>query len=545
MNRTITTGYVMRYCYLILILSVAGQLNADSFQNPAQAAKAQNWDAVHSLIEDGASVNSAMSDGASVLAWTVHWDNEQITEFLLRSGANPDQANDFGITPLHLACQNRSFPIIDLLLDAGADPNAKTWAGETVLMNCSRTGFDDGVNALLSKGAEINVREPEREQTALMWAAAKKHPSVVASLVEHGADIKARSRKVELPPQIFAPTYSKYVYFPETKGDFTPLMFAAQSGDSESARILLSAGADPNESTPEYGSALVLAAVNGHEDTALLLLEAGADPEMTDGYGITPLHWAVQEGISRLYAMSSRTDKFWIIPNMPRLVKALLDRGADPNARMLKDIPPYDFHRYARSRNNDIPQVRLAGATPFLLAAASGDMEIINLLLEANADPHIAAYETERFISSAGPGITPLMAAAGVGRELGLSTSGRYRYPEVVNLLIGLGGDVNEVGPGGRRAIHGAVFMGDTDIIRSLAEHGADLNAKDWYSQTAMSIALGDPDGFTVSAGPGVGRDDNSLRQSDDMEVRENVIELLLELGAEPHRSQVADRSGL
>ena len=535
-----SAGDRVRWYSLLFMLTAASQIYAENYQNPAEAAKEQNWNAVHSLLQEGASVNAALADGSTVLAWAVHWNNIATTEHLLRSGADPDLANDFGITPLYLACENRNFPLINLLLRAGTNPNAATWAGETVLMTCARTGSFDGVNALLTNGADINAREPERGQTALMWAAAGKHPAVVESLVETGADIKARSRKVTLPPQVFSPTYSKYAYFPETKGDFTPLMFAAQVGDLESVEVLLSGGADVNESTPEYGSALVLATFNGHYDVALFLLEKGADPNMTDGYGIPPLHWAIQEGISGLYGMPSRTDKFWLIPNSPRLVKALLARGADPNARIQKDIPPYDVHRFARTRNNDIPQVRLAGATPILLAAASGDMEIINMLLDSNADSNITAYETERYISSSGPGLSPLMAAAGVGRER-TRTAKAEKYLEAVKLLIDMGGDVNQVGPGGRTALHGAVYLQDTNMIRYLAEHGADLDAKDWYGQTAISMVSGDPGGFAQRAGPG-NTADNSLRE--EHPILEYVIALLMEFGASPYDGPIADRSG-
>jgi len=533
---------MLKSCLLLPILLMASSIQAQTYQSPAEAAKEQDWSALQNLVKDGVDVNSDMADGSTALAWSVHWNNVQVTGELLAAGANPDQANDFGISPLYLACENRNLPIIDMLLNEDANPNATTWAGETVLMTCARTGSIDGVNALLSKGAEINAREPERGQTALMWAAAGKQSGALASLVESGADIGARSLKVPLPPQVIAPTYSEYVYFPKTKGDFTALMFAAQAGELESVMQLLAAGADVNESTPEYGNALLLAVVNGHEEVALYLLEKGADPKFTDGYGMTALHWAVQEGLARLYGMPSRTDRFWIIPISVRLVKALLERGADPNARMQHDMPPYDIHRFARSRNNDIPQVRFAGVTPILFAAAVGDMEVIQLLLDAGADPNIAGFESKRVIASSGPGLTPLMAAAGVGRERGVRWTEKNNFIEAVKLFVKLGGDVNQVGPGGRTAIHGASYAGDTEMIQLLASMGADLNTKDWYGQTAVSIASGDPGGFTSRVGPG-GSSDNSIRE--EPPIQDKVIDLLVELGASAYDGPVADRSGL
>lgn len=523
------------------MLTFVGQINADTYENPALAAKAQDWIALSSLIQDGAPVNSSLADKSTALAWSVHWDNIQATESLLQKGADPNLTNDFGITPLYLACENRSFPVINMLLQSGADPNAATWAGETVLLTCARTGHLDGINALITHSANINTREPERGQTALMWAAAEGQSAVVESLIESGADIKARSRKVVLPPQILAPTYSEYSFFPKTKGDFTALMFAAQSGDLGSVQALLAGGADVNDSTPEYGSALVLATVNGHYDVALFLLENDADPNITDGYGIAPIHWAIQEGISFLYGQPHRTDRFWIIPNSKNLVKALLDKGIDPNVRMLGDIPPYAFHRYARTTNNDIPQIRLGGATPILLAAASGDMEIFNMLLEVNADPFIATYETKRYIASSGPGLTPLMVAAGVGRERKRTPDRSDNYLKIVKHLVELKADINQMGPGGRTAIHGAIYMQDKDIIRYLAENGADLNAKDWYDQSPISMVSGDPGGFSKRRGPG-NTADNSMRE--EFPILEDVIELLFEFGAKPYDGPIADLSG-
>jgi ankyrin repeat protein len=537
-----------RCCLLVLLVAFVDHVHAQSYQNSAQAAKAQDWDALAILLQEGANPlmdNSSkfdpLMDNSSALAWAVHWENLQAIESLLQSGADPDMANDFGITPLYLACENRNFPIINSLLNAGADPNAVTWAGETVLMTCSRTGNVDGINALITHGANINIRESERGQTALMWAAAEKHSAVVESLIEIGADIKARSRKVTLPPQILSPTYSEYSFFPKSKGDFTTLMFAAQSGDLGSVQALLLAGADVNESTPEYGSSLVLAAVNGHYEVALYLLEMGADPNMTDGYGIAPIHWAIQEGISFLYGQPHRTDRFWLIPNSKPLVQALLDKGVNPNVRMQKDIPPYDFHRFARTTNNDIPQVRLGGATPILLAAASGDMEIFNMLLDAKADPLLSAHDTKKYIASSGPGLTPLMVASGVGRERKRTPDRSDNYLKIVKHLIELGADVNQIGPGGRTAIHGAIYMQDKKIIRYLAEHGADVNVKDWYDQSPISMVSGDPGGYSQRRGPG-NTADNSMRE--EFPILEDYIELLFEYGASPYDGPIADRSG-
>ncbi len=86
---------------------------------------------------------------------------------------------------------------------------------------------------LIARGADVNAAEPSQNQTALMWAASERHPEVVKVLVEHGADLQARTRK-----------------------GFTALHFAAREGDLESARLLLAAGTDINiRSQPAAGAA--------------------------------------------------------------------------------------------------------------------------------------------------------------------------------------------------------------------------------------------------------------------------------------------------
>ena len=531
-------------CWILSLLSVAS-LSAASDLRLVDAVKDGDKADVQFLLKQHADVNSPQADGATALHWAASRDELETVELLIQAGANVNAANNYGVTPLSLACTNGNAAMVEKLLKAGSVPNAALWTGETPLMTCARTGTVEAVKLLLAHGAKVNAKESERGQTALMWAVAQKHPEVVQALVEHGADIHARSATLPLYTPSFAVTYSPIAYFPKSKGGFTPLMFAAQAGDMDSARILLAAGAGVNEATPEDGSALIQATINGHEKVTLFLLEKGADPNVTDGYGLTALHWAVQEGIKALSTGHDSNDRYWEHPNMPELVKALLVHGANPNARIKKDFMPYEIHRYGRSLGIYLPQVALAGATPFLLAAATADLGTMRILLEGKADPKVATVE----------GVTPLMVAAGVGPNFGASTSGggveqrlkpdlteaqEKKFLEIAKLAIGLGNDVNAVGPGGRTALHGATFHGLTPIIQLLVENGADLEAQDMYGETPMSIALGDPGQLVWRQFP-AGDYDLAFRSP---KADKKVQELLLKLGAKPYTGPVADRRG-
>jgi len=525
------------------------------------AAKQGDREAVRTALSNHADVNASEADGSTALHWAIHRQDLEMADLLIRAGANVNAANDYGVTGLSLACTNRNAPLVSRLLEASANPNAALWTGETPLMTCSRTGSTEAVKALLARGADVNAHETQKGQTALMWAAANKHSDIVQALIAGGADIRARSEVTSLPEPFQAPctpddpcltgrtegsTYPSTVHFPKTEGGFTPLLFAAQQGDIESARLLLAAGADVNDSTTEEGTALLIASASGNEKFAIFLLENGADPNAKDGFGVTPLHYALHEGVLAISSYKPQpTDRFgWTRPNMPELAKALLDHGADPNAQIAYDFPPYDYAPISRSNGNFLPQVSLVGATPFFLAAASRDLDLMRVLVERRANPRIPAVD----------GVTPLMVAAGMAHERGgvgfggnvgveyTSTADqKKRILEAVKMAVELGSDVNAVNEWrGQTAIHAATFMGYTDVIEFLASKGADLNLKDKYGETPMTIALGDPEGL-VYRQLGGARYDYSFRQPKE---QKDVAALLLKLGAAPWTGKPRDRSG-
>ena len=461
-------------------------LAALSFAAPADdlrlvdAVKNRDRAAVRSLIEQHVNVNAAQPDGTTALAWAVSRDDLETADLLIRASANVNMANDYGVTPLSLACTNRSTPIVERLLKAGANPNAALWTGETPLMICARTGSVETVKLLLSHGADPNAKETQQGQTALMRAVAGKHPEVVRALVDRGADVRARS-----------------------KGGFTALLFASQQGDVTSARILLAAGADVNEATPKNGTALVVAAASGREELAIFLLENGADPNAADAYGVTALHYAVPEGIAGIDSVSIIFRPFHEVPpNMHKLVKALLAQGSNPNVQIAKDFPPYSRSPYAL-------QTSLVGVTPFLLAAAAGDVDLMRILLGGAADPHIKSKD----------GSTALMMAAGVGRvDERENQQEDAKALEAAKLALMLGDDINAANARGRTPLHGAAGIGANAIIQFLFQNGANLNAKDREGYTPLAVAAG--------RAPRGG--DSASR------VYEATVALLMKLGAQP-----------
>ncbi|MCH7747099.1 MAG: ankyrin repeat domain-containing protein [Acidobacteria bacterium] len=464
-----------------------------------EAVRNQDHDAVRALLTEQVDVNAPQPDGATALHWAVHWENLELADLLIGAGADVNVANDLEVTPLVMACTSGNAALVGRLLVAGADPNATLASGETVLMAAARAGSLEAVDALVDRGAEVNATETTRGQSALMWAVANRHPEITRALLDHGADVHARSSTRTLVFSMggsrSAGSASGGISLEEVEqGGSTPLLFAARSGDLESARLLVAAGADVEDTTADGNTALVIAAHSGHGSLAAYLLDEGADANAAP-LGYTALHAAVVRG-----NLLDR-DVLNLDPGAGvSLVRALVAHGADPNARLIKGTP-------VRRWSHDFAfMARWVGATPLWLAAKFLEVDMMRVLVEAGADLRLASSN----------GTTPLMAAAGLGyswgggsafiknrrdfssynpvasAELGtrIPEAEERRALETVTVALELGADVNAANDGGDTALHAAASLGMNTVIELLMDRGGDVSAENRRGQTPVDVAV-------------------------------------------------------
>lgn len=507
-------------------LAIGGAAAAGSGQALVEAAHDDDRAAVAALLAQGADPDAVAGDSSTALAWSAIRGNAEIARQLLEHGADPDRTNALGLGPLHLAIENGAPDVARLLLDHGADANIARENGETPLMTAARLGQVGIMRRLVAAGADPDARERRFGQTALMWSAG--NPGAVRLLLESGADIHAVTKTWDVKYTVYIPTsftlgktgipWNSDGHYMSKRGGQSALFFALRKRDLASARMLLDGGLDVNQTAADGTTPLLAALYNwvplakdfkpgqgaparaGSSqnfapdiDAAHILLDRGASATAADTAGYTPLHaaalavaWVARprhgrsDGVYRtLPALVTLGPPPQPLPFGPEdaleLVRRLLEGGAVPDQQTKYPTPGPD----GDVRINPAPP----GSSALHIAASSGSLELVQMLVDAGADPNLVRQD----------GHTPFSVAV-VARDLpvleelivhGADLTATYdpddRYPDPVRAI--------SLSRQGQTAVHIAAGNRSPGVIEFLHAKGAPIDWENDQGETPLDLA--------------------------------------------------------
>jgi ankyrin repeat protein len=508
---------------------------ADVNAQQADGATALQWAAYRGdaqlaerLLKAGAKPGLANRNGATPLWLAAMRGDAAVIRALLEGGADANEPLPLGRRPLMLAARSGHVDAVHALLEHGADVNAsETERGSTALMQAADQGHADVLRELIQHGANVaavskpvlrdgrsaalgNSEDPRRavrQQNIAALCEAKK-PDLEQVRIQRELLLGASQRSIpaadlckgierrglgfvtvagaggnagagvggEVAFEVDAdgnlvldsngdpvPASTGRGRRPPARepdgGALTALVYAARTGRIDAARVLLDGGADVNQTTRYGWSPLLAATQNQNYQMAKFLIERGANVNLANKGGWTPLYLATDNRNIEGGDYPTRTADM----DSLAFISFLLDKGADVNARISESTETRTVFTN-QWLNED-------GATAFLRAAQSGDLELLKLLVARGADPKINTRL----------GVTPLAVAAGIGWVEGVTREhSTAETVATVKYLLSLGINPNFQANTGRVALHGAAHKGATEVVKVLVAAGARLDVRDF-----------------------------------------------------------------
>ena len=454
-----------------------------------------------------ANPNIADADGDTSLHAAISADcSKETLQEIIDHGVNVNAMNEQGRTPLLLGCFYRHMDSVKVLLEAGADPTITDKEG----LSCLHAAIDgycskDILQALIDHGAHIDVTRKDGT-TALLRACTGGQSESVMFLVEAGADVSI------------------------TNSDGNTCLHAAVKGHSSKEalqKIMAQGMIKVNAVNNRSETALILACYTKQSKSARYLLQIGADPDVVDDSTCTSLHAAVygyctnetlQDIIAHevhLNAQNARGETaLWLacIYKQQDYVKILLEAGSNPNIASSGGNASLHAAVSGRCNENIISAILDHGAivnatnkenvTALVLTCEKGNENVINLLLNSGANPNIADTNgdiwlhkaarreccTEVFQAVLSHGVD--VNATNKKNKTALVIACHKGNTDAINILLNAGADPNIPDCKGATCIHHAVIKGcSKDVLETIMNHGADVNATNKNNETALMLA--------------------------------------------------------
>ena len=520
----------------------ANEVTANGDTPLIYAIKAGNTAMAELLLAHGANANANHHD-KTPLGIAAEEGQVACVELLLKAGANATYMPKHKRTALHLAANNNAAACIPLLIQAKADANAQDQNLDTPLHYAACKGYTESLQALLENGANADTRN-SRQYAAIHLVAEKGEDACIPHLKHAGADINASLPNGYTPLHLavregHAPCVTALIaaganiHAATPEGD-TPLSLARKhhkstciktlaasiltekglttfdnaalvknikEQDYETLRMLLEAGASPDEDTLHMvaalpdSSALALlletsnkvnrtaepllhtAAKAGSAACIKTLLRYNADPDAKNKKGETAFVVAKNDECKTiLEAAQKLKDRGYTARNYNDGLIAMAEKGDHINLSRLIDV------------GADINYTNANGNTPLHAAASIKIVTCARKLLAAGANPNVINREKK----------TPLMLAV------------KYGFIPTVRALISNGADINAV-VGNDSAATEAIHNGQIECLQVLLDAGVDVNSGDTQQRTLLYFAVLEKNGRIMKTLIERGADPNSV----------------------------------
>ncbi|MFT7811579.1 serine/threonine-protein phosphatase 6 regulatory ankyrin repeat subunit B-like isoform X1 [Arapaima gigas] len=514
------------------------------------------------LAEFGASIDMQNDEGQTPLHIAAELGDEPLLKYLFHCKANPNITDKKDRTPLHVAAEQGLTNVVEILTERfKSNVLARTKDGSTLMHIASECGYQDTALAFLKKGVPLHM--PNKSGAVCLHSAARRgHTAVVKALLFKGANVDTTTKDgytaLHVAVQACKPLvvqtllgFGAQVQLKGGKAMETPLHIAAQVKDGEKvAEILLKSGADVNAEQKTGETAVHIAARHGNLQMLMALIEEGGDVTWQSKVGENPLHISVRhchahvvrEILTYLTNKKSHSEAQRCVHqanhagetplHLAAELKKEMDHREGERIDIIMTLMEYDvdvtavtkeagetpLHYCARAGNSDTLQAILSnvkssrlplvvnkhaknGRSPLLLAAESGHVEVVKILLQNHARVdvfdeqgkaalHLAAEHgheeiadillfNKAFVNAKSKlGMTPLHLSAQNGSNRLVQLLVKTHLASIDALTL------NKETP-----LHLAALYGQLDVCSILLDMKADVNACDTHGQTPLHLA--------------------------------------------------------
>lgn len=330
---------------------------------------------------------------------------------------------------------------------------------------------NEAIKVLASNGFDVADKNMSNK-AALYWACAQDDLKAICLLAEGGVDVASMDVDDE---------------------GASALHISSSNNNCEAVELLLKLGSDPYRMNKDGNTAMHYSAAFGAVKAFQLLVDAGSDITWGNNLGRTALHLAAyygrEEMIETLHKMGAEIDArdtkgrtplhLAALIGMHKALQLLINIGADLSLNDGRGDSPLQLAALGRSldvqkilvqQGADLQAQNNEGYTAISLAAGRGDIDVMQLLLDNGADIDLVCSK----------GRTPLHYAASMGHE------------NAMRMLIEKGADIEA-----RDNVYGLTPLAyaardgheDTNAVKFLADHGADLFVKSFDDWTVLHLA--------------------------------------------------------